>query len=151
MAHPFKGTPSLPFSTGSGYIPAPPAEDSLEALANLAEPRKHYKWYYSTAAAAPEMGGEGLHEFLRGYCYLKSADWKGNDPHPLKAWEASELAQLPYYYVMPLQGGMRDAVHQAIIDSKAEILSSRYDRWLPDSELAVYVDSWKRNGFQGGM
>src|ERR1700712_270255 len=99
MSHPFKGTPLLPFNTGANYKASPPEEDVFKTLAELPQPRKHYKCYYSTAEAAPDMDGESqLHEFLRGYFYLKSADWRGNAPHPLKAWEASELAQLPLYY-----------------------------------------------------
>ena len=29
-----------------------------------------------------------------------SADWAGNQPFALQAWSASELAQLPSYYIM---------------------------------------------------
>jgi hypothetical protein len=38
---------------------------------------------------------QGIHDFLRAYYHVKSADWPGNQPHPLNAWIASELAKLP--------------------------------------------------------
>ncbi|KAL3422636.1 hypothetical protein PVAG01_06792 [Phlyctema vagabunda] len=150
MAHPFKGPPSLPFNTTS---PPPPAPDVHQALAALPQPRKHYKWYYSTAAAAKEMDEpkSGMHEFLRTYFYLKSADWKGNDPYPLKAWEASELARMPYYYVMPLESGMREAVSLPMALEDPALVEQCVTRWLPDEDLAVYVSEWSRNGFQGGL
>ena len=43
---------------------------------------------------------QGLHAFFRAYYHYKSADWKGNRPHPLKARTAEEMAQIPTYYVM---------------------------------------------------
>lgn len=107
MSHPFKGSPNLPFNIVSNPPPAAEKQDIHQALASLPGPRKAYKWYYATKPAADEMDNprEGLHEFLRGYFFLKSADWKGNDPKALKAWEATEIAKMPYYYVMPLEAG----------------------------------------------
>ncbi len=43
---------------------------------------------------------QGLHAFFRAYYFYKSADYKGNNPHPLKARTAEEMAQIPTYYVM---------------------------------------------------
>jgi pimeloyl-ACP methyl ester carboxylesterase len=153
MSHPFKGTPSLPFDIVSNPQPLSQNEDVHKALAVLPQPRKHYKWYYSTAPAASEMDNpkEDLHTFLRGYFYLKSADWKGNDPKPLKAWEATELAKLPYYYVMPLKSTMREAVKISMADEDAAEVTKRSARWLDDKDLAVYVEEFGRNGFQGGL
>ena len=73
MSHPFKGSPSLPFDIISNPKPAPEKEDVHKALAELPEPRKHYKWYYSTSPAAAEMdnpqpdlhGGRGSHYSLK--------------------------------------------------------------------------------------
>ncbi len=93
---------------------------------------------------------EDLREFLRGYFHLKSADWKGNNPKPLKAWEAKELAKLPYYYVMPLNSSMREAVKLSMSDEDAESVS-KSSRWLNDQDLSVYVEEFGRNGFQGGL
>ncbi|KAH8588524.1 Alpha/Beta hydrolase protein [Bisporella sp. PMI_857] len=153
MAHPFKGTPVLPFDTIAN--PNPPAKESSvhKELAELSEPRKHYKWYYSTKHAAPEMDNpeSGLHGFLRGYYHLKSADWSGNHPEYLKEWSAIELAKLPYYYVMPLHSSMPESVEKLIVNEDPSIISEKSERWLPDSELKVYVDAFKHNGFQGGL
>ena len=38
---------------------------------------------------------QGVHAFPRAYFHVKSADWNGNRPHRLAAWEAAEL---PTYY-----------------------------------------------------
>jgi pimeloyl-ACP methyl ester carboxylesterase len=153
MSHPFKGSPSLPFDIVSNPKPAPEKEDVHKALAELPEPRKHYKWYYSTNPATAEMDKprEDLHDFLRGYFHLKSADWKGNDPKPLNAWEATELAKLPYYYVMPLEATMRQAVKISMDGEDPTTVSRLSARWLTDEDLAVYVQEFGRNGFQGGL
>ncbi|KAE9365410.1 epoxide hydrolase 2 [Stipitochalara longipes BDJ] len=153
MSHPFKGSPSLPFDILSNPKPAQEKEDVHKALAGLPEPRKHYKWYYSTRRAAAEMDNpkEDLHDFLRGYFHIKSADWKGNDPKPLKAWEATELAKLPYYYVMPLEATMRQAVKISMEDEDPTTVSRLSARWLTDEDLAVYAQEFGRNGFQGGL
>jgi pimeloyl-ACP methyl ester carboxylesterase len=92
-----------------------------------------------------------LHDFLRGYFYLKSADWEGNDPKALAAWSASELQKLPYYYVMPLHSSMRESVSLHMKDENPEIVKEKSQRWLPDSDLAVYAQEWARTGFQGGL
>ena len=153
MSHPFMGTPTLPFDTIANGHPTPVKKDIQKELASLSEPRKHYKLYYSTKEAASEMDNpqDGLLEFLRGYYHLKSADWEGNDPHPLKEWNASELSKLPNYYVMPLKEGMRESVKNVMAKENSEIVSKRGNRWLPDNEIQVYVEAFKQNGFQGGL
>ncbi|KAI9047019.1 hypothetical protein LZ554_009093 [Drepanopeziza brunnea f. sp. 'monogermtubi'] len=160
MSHPFKAPPSPPFNTVSNPLGTDPntgtsegKPDIHQALAQLPEPRKHYKWYYSTPLAASEMDTpkRTLHAFLRGYFHLKSADWARNTPSPLQAWEASELSKLPYYYIMPLDAGMRQSVHLAMQDSDPAEVQRLGARWLDDAELAVYADEWGRNGFQGGL
>lgn len=153
MSHPFKGSPTLPFDIVSNPKPALEKEDLQKALAEIPEPRKHYKWYYSTSPAAAEMDNpkENLHDFLRGYFHLKSADWKGNDPRPLKAWEATELAKLPYYYVMPLEATMRQAVKISMDGEDPTTVSKLSTRWLTNEDLAVYVQEFGRIGFQGGL
>jgi pimeloyl-ACP methyl ester carboxylesterase len=153
MSAPFKGSPTLPFDIVSNPNPAFKKEDVDKTLAELPEPRKNYKWYYSTSSAAAEMENpkENLHDFLRGYFHLKSADWKGNDPRPLKAWEATELAKLPYYYVMPLEATMRQAVEISMDGEDPTTVSKLSTRWMIDEDLAVYVQEFGRNGFQGGL
>ncbi len=102
MSHPFKGPPSLPFNTAHSNKTRAPAGSGgpniHRELASLPEPRKHYKWYYSTEIANEDLckPKQDLRLFLRAYFHLKSADWEGNKPHPLEAWTADELAQMPY-------------------------------------------------------
>lgn len=155
MSHPFKGSPALPFAiTSPNYNPPPSKPDIHSDLAELPEPRKHYKWYYSTAPAASEMDnpkGDALHTFLRGYFHLKSADWQENNPQPLHSWSAPELAKLPYYYVMPLHSSMREAVSLDMRNENKELVQEKSSRWLPDSDLAIFVREWSRTGFQGGL
>ncbi|KUJ09346.1 putative epoxide hydrolase [Mollisia scopiformis] len=153
LTHPFSGIPSLPFDTVGKPTPEPKKGNFHQALAELPEPRKAYKIYYSTAPAAADMDNpkEDLHDFLRGYFHLKSADWKGNDPKPLKAWEATELAKLPYYYVMPLKAGMRESVKISMADEDPASVSKLSARWLDDDDLAVYVQEHGRTGFQGSL
>jgi pimeloyl-ACP methyl ester carboxylesterase len=149
MSAPFDGPPALPFAT-DGKAPQPPASPTIhEALAALPRPRKHYQWWYSTRPANAAMWycKQGVHDFLRAYFHHKSADWKGNEPHPLAGWTAEELAKMPTYYVMDLADDMAQGVAKEM-PSAAEIAACR---WLPDRELAVYAEEYGRNGFQGGL
>jgi pimeloyl-ACP methyl ester carboxylesterase len=151
MSAPFSGPPALPFSTANGTpAPAPTANANIHAeLAALARPRKHYQWYFSTREANDQIcnSPQGLHAFLRAYYHHKSADWKQNQPHPLVAWSATELAKMPTYYIMDLDADMPQTVAREM-PSAAEIAACK---WLPDDELAVYVSEYSRNGFQGGL
>ncbi|KKY19240.1 putative epoxide hydrolase [Phaeomoniella chlamydospora] len=155
MSHPFKGTLNLPFNTANGAeLPSGPVPVDMEAeLAKLDRPRKHYRWYYSSEVANEEMlePKDTLHDFLRGYFHLKSADWEGNDPQPLKGWEADEFAKMPVYYVMDKEDGMRAAVAREMKREDSEIISRKGSRWLSDEELGVYVQEFSRTGFQGGL
>lgn len=158
MSHPTKGPPQLPLATSPTYgepaKPPPPPLDVEKALSELPRPRKHYKWYYCTSPANAEMTfptGSPLHAFMRGYFHLKSADWDGNDPHPLKGWTADELQKMPRYYIMDLADNMRQAVARDMEVEDPKIVSSRSSRWLPDHELAVYVEEYGRTTFQGGL
>jgi pimeloyl-ACP methyl ester carboxylesterase len=142
MSAPFTGAPRL------GGTPALLVDIHAD-LAALTPPRKLYQWYYSGRRAEADMldAPQGLHDFLRAYYHAKSADWPQNQPHPLSAWSADELAKLPDYYVMPLDRGMAEAV-APYMPSAAEIAACR---WLPDAELAVYAGEFSRTGFQGGL
>ena len=147
MSSPFAGTPPAPLR------PATPTTLNLAAvldeLAHLPRPRKHYQWYYSTPEANADMQHckQGVHAFLRAYYHMKSADWKANQPQRLAAWSASEMAELPTYYMMDLHQGMAETVAPEM-PSAAEIAACR---WLPDAELAVYAEEYGRTGFQGGL
>ena len=151
MSAPFGGTPSLPFNTADQprTASAPAADTIYDELARLKPPRKHYQRYYATREANDNMwkAREGVHAFLRAYYHHKSADWKQNNPHPLKARTAEEWAKLPRYYVMDLDKGMAETV-AAEMPTPAEIAANR---WLPDNDLRVYAEEYGRTGFQGGL
>jgi len=154
MSAPFAGPPALPFGTASdeprGRRSATPSAAGLnEALAKLDPPRKHYQWYYSTRAANADMHDcpQGVHAFLRAYFHYKSADWNGNNPFPLNAWTAAELAKLPTYYIMELDKGMAATV-APVMPSAAAIAACR---WLTEPELSIYSAEFVRTGFQGGL
>jgi pimeloyl-ACP methyl ester carboxylesterase len=142
MSAPFPGAPSA--------TPAPAGRRDMHAdLAALPRPRRHYQWYYSTREAAEHMlhPPQGLHDFLRAYFHVKSADWPGNRPRPLPDASAATLAELPDYYLMPLGATMPEAVAADMPDAAAISACS----WLPDEDLEVYVREFGRTGFQGGL
>lgn len=147
MSAPFGGPPGLPFDTL--HNPPRPVPDVHAALAALPRPRQHYQWYYSGRGAAAEMDQppQGLHAFLRAYYHVKSADWPGNQPHPLPGWTAEALAQLPTYYVMDM-GCSMPATVAPHMPTAAQIAACR---WLPEAALAVYAAEYGRTGFQGGL
>lgn len=149
MSAPFPGPPPLPFNTANRASESPPRDDIHAELAALPRPRKHYQWYFSTREANRQLcdSPQGLHAFLRAYYHHKSADWKQNQPFPLAAWSAPELAKMPTYYIMDLDRDMPDTVAREM-PSAPEIAACK---WLPDDELAVYVSEYERNGFQGGL
>lgn len=153
MSAPFAGPPTLPFGTADtgptkGGLSSSES-DIHEALASLAQPRKHYQWYYSTPQAESDMRRcrQGLHDFLRAYYHYKSADHDGNRPFPLHSWTAEELAKLPTYYVMDLDKNMAETVAPEM-PSSAAIAACH---WLPDAELRVYSAEFGRTGLQGGL
>jgi pimeloyl-ACP methyl ester carboxylesterase len=144
MSAPFGGPPR-PLADP----PIAPMQLIQRDLRQLSPPRKHYHGYYSTPEADAEMRGapQGVHAFLRAYYHVKSADWSANQPHPLAAWSAQELARLPRYYVMNLNEGMAETVARAA-PSRKQVESCH---WLPEDELRVYSDAFERTGFQGGL
>ncbi len=148
MSAPFGGAPALPFATVEAQ--PPPAATGLDKqLAELPRPRMHYQRYYSTRQADANMRlcPQGLHDFLRAYYHMKSADWPHNAPRPLAAMNAAELAQLPRYYVMDFGQGMAETVAPEM-PSAAQIAACT---WLPDTVLAVYAEEFNRTGFQGAL
>ncbi len=152
MSSPFEGPPSLPFDTANGAA-APrraPTDDELDAeLAKLNPPRKYYQNYQRTRVANDNMlhAPQGLHAFFRAYYHYKSADWKGNMPHPLKARTAEEMAQIPTYYVMEKDKGMAETV-APFMPSAAEIAACK---WLTEAEVEVYATEYGRAGFTGAL
>lgn len=148
MSAPFGGPPPPgPPPPGSPAAAGPGGIDA--GLAALRPPRKHYQWYYSTRQANADLLGapQGLGDFLRAYYHVKSADWPGNQPHPLGGWTAAELARLPAYYVMPAAAGMAQAV-APFMPSAEQVADCA---WLTGPELEVYRAEFARTGFQGGL
>jgi len=153
MSAPFPGLPAFPFNTAdSGASSVQPNTDSQKlatAMAALDPPRMYYQQYLSTRGANDDLWHppQGLQSFLRAFFYVKSADWPGNKPHPLKARTAEELAQMPTYYVMNLGKTMPETV-APFLPSAAEVQSCT---WLTEAELGVYTAEYDRTGFQGAL
>jgi pimeloyl-ACP methyl ester carboxylesterase len=152
MSSPFEGPPALPFDTANGApLPRPAiTDDELDReLAKLNPPRKYYQNYQRTRGANEDMlhAPQGLHNFFRAYYYYKSADYKGNHPHPLKARTAQEMAQIPTYYVMEKDKGMAATV--APLTPSADYVANC--KWLTEAEVEVYAAEYKRTGFTGAL
>jgi pimeloyl-ACP methyl ester carboxylesterase len=149
MSSPFEGPPSLPFN-GAAAPPHVLTDDELDAeLAKLNPPRKYYQNYQRTRGANDNMlhAPQGLHAFFRAYYHYKSADWKSNKPHPLKARTAEEMAQIPTYYVMEKDKGMAETV-APFMPSAAEVAACK---WLTEDEIEVYATEYGRTGFTGAL
>ena len=148
MSSPFEGAPSLPFDTANGEPLPPPAvtDDQLDAeLAKLNPPRKYYQNYQRTRGANDDMlhAPQGLHAFFRAYYFYKSADYKGNKPHPLKARTAEEMAQIPTYYVMEKDKGMAATV--APLMPSADYIANC--KWLTEARGRSLRDRIRQNRF----
>jgi len=139
MSAPFPGSPTFPFgAAANGTSQVPPTNENQNlaaALAALDPPRRHYQQYLASPEANDDMWHppQGLHKFLRAFFHVKSADWPGNKPHPLKDASAECLAQMPAYYVMDLGKTMPETV-APFHPSEADI---RACKWLTDAELGV--------------
>lgn len=153
MSAPFPGSPTLPFNIAESEVsPVRPDAGNQKlaaALAALDPPRAYYQQYLSSRGANHDMWHppQGLPAFLRAFFHVKSADWPGNRPHPLKAPTAAELAQMPTYYVMDLGKTMPETV-APFQPSAAEV---RACKWLTEPELGVYTEEYGRTGFQGAL
>src|SRR5262249_36662381 len=152
ISSPFEGAPALPFDTANVAAPPRPAitDDELDReLAKLNPPRKYYQNHQRTRGANDDMlhAPQGLHAFFRAYYFYKSADYKGNNPHPLKARTAEEMAQMPTYYVMEKDKEMAATV--APFMPPADYIANC--RWLTDAEVGAYVAEYGRTGFTGAL
>jgi pimeloyl-ACP methyl ester carboxylesterase len=152
LSSPFPGPPAVPFNTANGAAPpkAAPTDDELDAeLAKLPRPRKYYHNHQRTRGANDDMlhAPQGLHAFFRAYYHYKSADWKGNKPHPLKGRTAEEMAKIPTYYVMEKDKGMAETAASEM-PSAAEIAACK---WLTEAEVGVYATEYARTGFTGAL
>lgn len=153
MSAPFAGVPIFPFNTAessaSSAQPNTNGQALAAALASLNPPRMIYQQYLSTREADhdPSYPPEGLHTFLRTFFHVKSGDWSGNTPHPLKAPTPEEFARLPTYYVMERGKTMPQNV-APFRPTPAEVMDCH---WLTEAELAVYSEEYGRTGFQGAL
>lgn len=145
MSSPFAGPPEFPTERAA----APPALDVARALRALAVPRKHYQHYFASEDANDDLinAPQGLHNFLRAYYHVKSADWPENKPQSMPAWSADELAKLPTYYVMHADETMPQTVAHHMPSAAAVAACP----WLTESDLRVYVSEYQRNGFRGAL
>ena len=151
MSAPFGGAATLPFDTIANppRSAVQPAADVYADLAKLPRPRKHYQRYYRTREANENMwhAQQGIRDFMRGYYHFKSADWEGNQPHPLAARTAQQWALMPEYYIMDLNAGMAETVAAKMPSTKEAAAND----WLPDDALDVYAAEYERTSFQGGL
>lgn len=153
MSAPFAGPPAWPVGTLAERQAAPDGftqlEQAVAGLGTLTPARQHYQWFYSGNRANDDMlhCPQGLHDFLRAYYHVKSADWQPNRPYPLGTMSTAALAQLPRYYVMDADKGMAETV-AAEMPGPETIAACA---WLPDAELAIYSAEYARTGFQGGL
>lgn len=150
LSAPFGGVPPIPFGIGeqltANVNQASPAGDPLAALSR---PRKDVSTYFSSRGANNEMLNcrQGLHDFQRAFFHVKSADWSLNKPIELHSGAAEELSKQPNYYVLDLDKTLPETVAPDM-PSPAEIAGCN---WLPDTDLDVYTEEFKRTGFQGGL
>ncbi|MEO5893515.1 MAG: alpha/beta hydrolase [Ferruginibacter sp.] len=150
LSCPFGGVPPLPFGVGDHAAPnIQPTAAVKDPLASLSRPRKDSTTYFSSRNANDDMLNckQGLQDFQRAYFHVKSADWSQNKPFPLTSGAAEEFARLPTYYVMDLDKTMPETVAPNM-PSQTEIAACK---WLPDNDLEVYTQEFKRTGFQGGL
>jgi pimeloyl-ACP methyl ester carboxylesterase len=147
MSTSFAGPPELPFNTAD--FPRAPASNAFEDLTKLQPPKKFYQDYYRTREAADDMNNapQGIHAFLRAYYHCKSADRKENKPFKLASFTATELLNIPSYYIMDADKGIAETI-APYMPSPAEIAACK---WLSNAELDVYAAEFSRTGFQGAL
>ena len=154
----FGGTPSFPFNTANGApMPRPDyTEAELDAeYAKLNPPRRYYQDYWASPEADKDMKNvpPGMTNFFRGFYYMKSADFPGNQNlpplHPVHtAKEAAEqYAQIPEYYVMRRGMSMPATIAAAMPDASY----IKNCKWLTEAECEVYGQEYTRSGWTGAL
>jgi hypothetical protein len=136
------------FRSTQPIVLKPGHQTHFEDLANLQPPKKFYQNYYRTREATNDLNNapQGIHAFLRAFYHSRSADYKENKPFKLASFTATELLNLPSYYVMDADKSVAETV-ATYMPSLAEVAACK---WLTDSELDVYAAEFSRTGFQGG-
>jgi len=113
----FGGPPSFPFNTANGAAAPHPeftnAELDIE-YQKLNPPRRGYQDYWRSLEADQDMKHvpQGMTNFFRGFYYMKSGDYPGNQNlQPMHAVHtakeaAEQNARMPEYYVMRRERSM---------------------------------------------
>ena len=128
-----------------------------EEYAKLAPPRRYYHDYWASPEADVDMKHvaerSGMTDFFRGFYYMKSADYPGNQNltplHPVHSAKeyAEQYARIPRYYVM-----LRDQSMPATV--AAEMPDAAYVKackWLTEAECEVYGKEYTRSGWTGAL
>jgi pimeloyl-ACP methyl ester carboxylesterase len=156
----FGGAPAFPFNTANG-APVPHGEftnaELDEEYAKLAPPRRYYHDYWASPEADVDMKHvaelSGMTSFFRGFYYMKSADYPGNQNltplHPVHSAKeyVEQYARIPRYYVM-LRGQSMPATVAAEMPDAAYIKSCK---WLTEAECEVYGQEYTRAGWTGAL
>ncbi|KAF9556051.1 alpha/beta-hydrolase, partial [Agrocybe pediades] len=163
LSVPFAGPPLFSSLNSTWNSSETTLQELDEALRKLEEPKKHYMVYFSSPEADGDLSHppQGVHNFTQSYYFIKSAGWAGNSrPHAVNSSdlasiasnttiEAQALAQImPPYYIMPSNQTMSGTV-SSFSPTPDEI--KQQEAWLPDDELEVYISTYNRTGFQGGL
>jgi pimeloyl-ACP methyl ester carboxylesterase len=146
MSYPFDGVPAVALG---GPAPAAARPTLGQLLMSLPRPRKDSMAYFSTRNANEDMVHcqQGISNFLRAYFFVKSADWKENQPYPLASAAVTELAKMPTYYIMNLYKTMPETV-APYMPSWQRIAKTK---WLTKKDMQVYAQEFERTGFQGAL
>jgi pimeloyl-ACP methyl ester carboxylesterase len=154
----FGGPPSFPFNTANGAAAPHPeftnAELDIE-YQKLNPPRRGYQDYWRSLEADQDMKHvpQGMTNFFRGFYYMKSGDYPGNQNlQPMHAVHtakeaAEQNARMPEYYVMRRERSMPATVAAGMPDA-AYIKACK---WLTEAECEVYGQEYARSGWTGAL
>ncbi|KAF2171511.1 hypothetical protein M409DRAFT_50941 [Zasmidium cellare ATCC 36951] len=161
MSVPFVPPQQPPFHLPT--TPSPPSTLSVpdwtyagveSALEHLTPPRRNYQWYNSQPSAAhdfltPTALNNSLHAFFRIEWFIKSPAYLAQfpPPHPLPSSDPSDLAQVPYFYIMLANQSVSQTLATLNYGQNASVSKT----WFPDADVDVYVQEFSRTGFQGAL
>ena len=142
MSMPFSGPPS---NRGKEKINF---KDLNIGLKKLNPKRKHYQSYFCSPNASRNMlnCNQGVYDFLRGYYYFKSHNYKNNKPFRLKNSSPKELSKLPEYYIMKRSLGMAQTIKSYMPSNKKLLLQTK--AWMTDKDLSYYAKQFEKGGFK---
>ena len=116
-------------------------------LSKLSPPRKHYQSYFCQPNAEKNIlhCKQGLFNFLKGYFYFKSHNYKNNKPFKLAELSAKELSKLPEYYIMMRNLGMAETIEKYMPNEK-DLYGLKL--WLKDKDLNYYTKNFRKRGLR---